>query len=640
MKNITAMLQGLTHDDLRAWAGDKIFERGKNYVGSVSQLFCTEDDGLAAWVKGTRKYATWVGREPDGEFEYSCTCPYDGWGPCKHVVALLFKAAEELNKGRRIPLLDVEHDLSLALSGVGDEEDDSWEDEEPERASAQTSKQEKGGIKRMLEGKSREELLALLVDLAVRHPEVERTIRDAELMAKGDVKKIIRALRKEIQELTAEPFWHDPWEDEGDLPDFSRVQERLRKLLKNGHADAVLEVGEELWKQGLELVEHTHDDGETGTEISECMNIVLQALPKSSLKPAQQLLWTIQRCLEDDYCLLDDTEKLLHDPRYTKGHWQDVAKELEGRLQDMAKPKSASFSRTSQRNEIVNWLIEAYEHGGSREKVIPLLESQVAFTRNYAILVDALLAVGEREKARRWCIRGFNETAQEYPGTSVELQKRLREIAEEEGRLDLAAAYRAEDFFDRPSPQTYTALRHAAERLAIWSKIKDSVLGYLRTGQRPDADKKPFSTLPKSEVQRFQKTKHLQDRFPNLKALIDIAILEKRHDDVVTLYQELNKTKRRSGETDRAVALAVAETHPDVALRIWKMIVDSLIAEVKPKAYQEAAGYLRRMLGVYEETGRLVEWRGLINRLRVEHKAKRRLMEVLDNLGKNKKLLE
>lgn len=82
----------------------------------------------------------------------------------------------------------------------------------------------------------------------------------------------------------------------------------------------------------------------------------------------------------------------------------------------------------------------------------------------------------------------------------------------------------------------------------------------------------------------------------------------------------------------------MADTHPDLALAIWKEIVDSLIAQVKPKAYDEAAVYLRLMKKVYTRNHRLDDWQELLNRLRTEHKPKR-LMEVLDTLS-GKKLVD
>jgi len=72
------------------------------------------------------------------------------------------------------------------------------------------------------------------------------------------------------------------------------------------------------------------------------------------------------------------------------------------------------------------------------------------------------------------------------------------------------------------------------------------------------------------------------------------------------------------------------ESYEEVALQIWKSIADRLIGQVKPKAYQEAAGYLRQMRKVYEQSGRLADWKALLTSLCVEHKAKRRLMEVLE----------
>jgi uncharacterized Zn finger protein len=66
-------------------------------------------------------------------------------------------------------------------------------------------------------------------------------------------------------------------------------------------------------------------------------------------------------------------------------------------------------------------------------------------------LVDALLATGEHERARQWCIKGYARTTTDAPSIASALQERLRELAQKERRYDLAATYRAQDFFDSPS---------------------------------------------------------------------------------------------------------------------------------------------------------------------------------------------
>ena len=105
---------------------------------------------------------------------------------------------------------------------------------------------------------------------------------------------------------------------------------------------------------------------------------------------------------------------------------------------------------------------------------------------------------------------------------------------------------------------------------------------------------------------------------------------------MVNLYQRLRKTKRWGWETDKKVAQAVANTHPDLALAIWEDMVDSLIAQVKPKAYEQAGVYLRSMQKVYTRNHRVDDWQRLLDRLLREHKAKRRFVGVLDTLSRKK----
>lgn len=141
--------------------------------------------------------------------------------------------------------------------------------------------------------------------------------------------------------------------------------------------------------------------------------------------------------------------------------------------------------------------------------------------------------------------------------------------------------------------------------------------------------------MPKPEVTSSDTKKSSTSKdFPAHGLLIDIAIQEKRLDDVVALYGEWKKSKRGDWffQTDKQVAAAVANAHPQLALDIWRKVVDNLIGETKPRAYAEAATYLQLMHKVYKKTKRLNEWKAVLTELRTTHKAKRRLLEVLDTL--------
>jgi uncharacterized Zn finger protein len=301
----------------------------------------------------------------------------------------------------------------------------------------------------------------------------------------------------------------------------------------------------------------------------------------------------------------------------------------------MTVPRADDYSGQYLRKGVMNWLVDAFERSGQRSKIISLLEQEASATKCYEQLVDTFLRAGNHEKAREWCIKGYQKTVETSPGIAAGLQKKLRELAREEKKFDLAAAYLAQNFFDHLSTATYGELRKAAEKIDCWPAVRAAALAFLESGQRPDipgrkGDGPPWP-LPAPEI-AAKSDKRFRRDYPNLNALIEIGILEKRLDDVVTLYQAQQKNLRWGIGKGKEVAAAVAATHPDVALAIWKQLADGQIKLVKPKAYEEAAVYLRKMRKVYQQTNRLEQWQVLIRNLRTEHRAKRRLLEVLDSL--------
>lgn len=75
---------------------DAVFERGRNYreEGRVQRLD-RFDDTISATVRGTHHYDVAVDVGADS-VDARCTCPYEGTGECKHVVAVLLELKERL----------------------------------------------------------------------------------------------------------------------------------------------------------------------------------------------------------------------------------------------------------------------------------------------------------------------------------------------------------------------------------------------------------------------------------------------------------------------------------------------------------------------------------------------------------------
>lgn len=98
----------LTVEYLRQMAIPKSFERGEDiYDRDDVTNFSVNAGKVSAFVRGSRKYRVSI-HENEKEFIFSCTCPYDYGGICKHCVAV---GLELINKN-----------LDLKLSGEVEKE--------------------------------------------------------------------------------------------------------------------------------------------------------------------------------------------------------------------------------------------------------------------------------------------------------------------------------------------------------------------------------------------------------------------------------------------------------------------------------------------------------------------------------------
>ncbi len=657
----------LTWDDLTSWAGAKILSRGKAYKRQVSDLRRTNDGGILAWVHGTKQYVTVARRDSSGTLSAVCSCPY-AWSPCKHSVAVVLAYLDSVkNKqdvpqvaksDRRLKLIEDHSSQEIVDALWEEDEDDEGEEDFHESGqgtaekytmlvggsrSARTRKSNRAEVvRRRIEGMSRDQLVAFVINLVQEYPDIGRKIEEEEEVKAGRVTKIVRSIRAEIEELASEPSWDNYWSGEGSIPDYSRVRERLQSLLDLGHADEVVELGKDLWRLGNEQVGSSDDEGETGSQISECMEVVLQAVTKSSLSPRDQILWIIDTHLSDEYGLLDGSKDSFTKLKDEKS-WSEVADLLLDRLEGMpGARKESDFSAGYRRRDMMNWAIEALERCGRRKDIIPLLEREAPITQCYGTLVEQLLSATRRAEAKVVAVDGFRQTIDSAPGIAWDLEAKLLRIAEQDTDLPLVATYRSLEFFHRPSLDSYKTLKEAAEVAGHWPAVREAAIRFLETGSRPDLQRAnaTSNTTPESKEQwpfpcteiSAASEKTSRHPFPDTGTLIRIAIHEKDTDAVIRRYDLSKNTRFFDGSIRDEVAEAVKKSRPDVSLEIWKNLAEDQIKLVKPAAYEVAARYLRKMRDIYQKTHRMAEWTTLVKSIRAAHKPKRSLMQILDTL--------
>lgn len=636
------LFKELTWDDLQEWAGSRVLSRGQTYQRShrVKDLAQTQKGSLVAWVHGGQKYATEVDFKNE-ELISVCTCPYGN--NCKHAVVVVLEYLDHLKKNIEVPQVAKQDQRLSLLENYSDEV--AWDDEEEEEdgeyeemgdtenlSSKRVVKPTQTEPKGFLEEQSREQLIALIEDMAERHSVVREDLRDRQNLSKGSVKRIVADVRKEIRELSSEPGWRNHWNHEGYTPDYSRVKGRLKSLLAKGHADEVVALGKELLEEGIRQVEMSDDEGETGIEISSCLAIVFQALPRSSLSPVEQMLWAINAELEDKYELCYGAESFWK-KKQKASDWNIVADRLLERLNKFQPVKGEdSFSRSYQRDSLTNWIIRALENSSRHKEIITLCEQEAVITGSYTRLVDVLRKAKRLEEAEEWIHKGIKATQKQWPGIGKKLKDTLREMREKEGNWLKVAAFRTEDFLQSPSLHTFKDMKKATEKAKVCQEVRTAALLYLETGKLPQSD----STWPLPETGVKENREVRKSEFPMTSVLIDIAIEEKRPDDVLKWYDH-KKSKKGvywwgEGYQDDQVAEAVADHYPDRAIDIWKSIAERQIALTKPKAYEEAARFLRKVHSLLKKLKREEEWKDYLLKLRQANVRKTKLIDILSRL--------
>jgi uncharacterized Zn finger protein len=625
MPNKKTQLDGfsdLTWNDIEAWAGGKIISRGKNYQrqGRVSDLSVTEDGSLIAWVDGSERYATRVVLGEDGLPDSICTCLY-GLN-CKHGVAVVIEYLKRVENNRSVPKAKQDDDRLKLLA-------DENRDEEPNDAENGMSEDIRQDIDGFLKGKTKAQLIDLIHEFAGQYPEMARELCDRKQVISGNTEPLVTRLCKEIRDLGNEFGWQNYWNSEGYTPDYSGIRQKLETLLKAGHTDEVLTLGRELVTTGIRQVEESDDEGETEREIADCMPVIVAALDRSSLSTADKLTWALDALLEDQFDLCEAFAEYLFQ-QHPPTAWHTLADRLLERLHGLKGTKGADdFSRNYARDRLSNWAIHALEEADREEEIIPLCIAEAKRTGSYERLVKRLVAARRYEDAEKWIKEGIRDIGPKWPGLAAGLRDKMREIRTLEQNWPVAAALQVEEFVRRPSCHAFTECQPASDKTEAWPKVRQALLRYLEKGELPWKQKD--WPLPKSGLDRPGADQ--RQRFPLLSELINIAILEKKPDQVLKWYDQRPQGHFGGlGVDEDAIATAVQAHAPDRAVAIWKNKAERLIAQVKPSAYQEAVKYLRKAGEVMSQQNQPAQWDQYLRSLRAAHARKPRLMEILDGL--------
>jgi uncharacterized Zn finger protein len=667
----------LSWDDLTEWAGSRSVERGRAYQkqGRVHDLAISEDGRLLSTVTGGARYAVTVWCEPSpkgrGAIYSRCTCPVGASG-CKHAVAVVAEYLQRLSGGEKTPIANQDDDRWEFLADESGEEDDddeaddldmdSEDDDDDEefyvhrhRHQAVSEKKARKAtdekIRKHIEAKNREELVDLVWSLTERFPELREEFCDRITLGEGNVDRLVTETRKELRLVASEAGWRNSWTGEGQTPDYSRVKHRLERLLELGHPDAVVRLGTEIMTLANEQIGQSNDEGETAEAVGECLPVIFEAVVASTLTPARKLLFAIDAHLRDDYGIVNDAADAVLEMTVAKSAWSEVADVLAQRAKSPVK-EGDPYSRKYQQERIAHWLIRALENAGRNDEILTVCEQEARVSGSYERLVQRLIEMKRYDEAQRWATEGIEKTLAKLPGIASSLEKLLGEMAVQRKQWPIAAAHAALGFFTHPSRESFQQLLKAAAKAGCKDSIRGIALNFLETGVSP------LSSLGKASVKSVanaewplpmpdyllpllnNESKFSRPASSHFDVLIDMAIADHRHDDVLRWYDAMSAgqqyrgsmTWNGSGGYGDRVAAAVKESHPERSLAIYRQRVDDHLPHASTSAYEAVAGYLRKMQPIFQGLHRNREWDGLLADIRLRCKNRPKLMEILDKL--------
>ena len=622
----------LKWSDLQDWAGEKATAKGIKYQeeGRVKEIKCTFSGSLVARVEGTIEYFTEVSLE-NGKLSSVCTCPVGH--DCKHGVAAVLEYLDLIEQGEDVPVV-TDEDLLIKRSKRGFAGTGIYEASKDEESSLV--------LRKYLEQLEKPELIEILTTFAKKDSTLGKYLRDRQSFSSENLEGVIGGIYSELDELWRKMKSSDFWSYEGeDLPDFSEVQVRMESLLDSGHPDELLDIGKKLMDRYKEIEEYD-EEGDIGTQISDCIDVVFRTLSQSSLPAHEKMLYALELELKDDYSILN--EPALWKEAHTQEEWRLFAEVLKVRLQEAEKEKDILYGSSWERDYVVDRLIEALRKAGISDEIIPISELEAERTGNYTRLVRELLDSGQKKKAEEWIYRGIKKLRKYEPGTAYELLQILIELKEKEKNWLFIAALETEEFFRFPQLSSYIKVQKAAKKIGKWPEIREVALKYLRSGELPVNQPKTAEelsilpgVLPKTGLLEASSLEKIKP--PVLDLLIRIAIQENDADEVIHWYEELKSSK---GEADKSresiledeIANTVKEKYPAIAIEIWKNIAEDLISKTKVSSYEAASIYLRKVKKTLESIGKKEEWEAYLRQIREANRLKKKLLEILNRLEK------
>jgi uncharacterized Zn finger protein len=403
------------------------------------------------------------------------------------------------------------------------------------------------------------------------------------------------------------------------------VNEKLKALLKAGFPAETLELGLELITDSNEhYVDYyeNHKDVDY-SDLSSCMDVALDALREVNWTLDKKLLWAVDIILIDRHSVSDCFWKILR-KKHSSEIWGTVANALLERV-------DKCIEQMSYCKNLLNMTAYALTQAKRKKEVLVLRQNEAVSFNEYLPVVKLLLENKSEKEAEEWIYKGLANTEKISRYDARELRSYLLALRIKQKNWDAALCMQTEDFVQSATLEHYRECQSSAEELNVWHIVRPLLLSFLVEGAIPWTQES-WPCQNRGEEVTAQRRQQ-----PYFGMLIAVAIHEKNPVETLKWYDLYSQATRLYGydaeKISDNVATAVQDFSFERAIAIWKDLSAKKIALTKPKAYEEAAVFMKKMGRLKRQHGMTEQWDAYIQSLRTEFRRRPRLMEVLDKLS-------
>ena len=561
---------------VRTLAGGRSFDRGELYAasGRVRKLTVTATS-VQATVQGTAPYRVrlWV---EDSKPAFACSCPVGADGAfCKHCVAVALVAVQA------VPADPVETSPAPDLRGY-------------------------------LQTVGHARLVDLILELS-DNDEMLRARLQLDAARAATRPASLQHLKYAIDDVVV-PADFVSWRESYTYATSIRTMlDTLGTMLREGHAEAVIELAEHALARLEDAVGHVDDsDGHLGDIAGELQALHLRACRAARPNPVALATRLFERERDAGDLGVFSGAAATYAPVLGRRGLAAYRRLAEAEWDRLPPLRHGDTSGDAARRLRITHMMESLaEATGDVDAVVAVLAKDQSSPWQLVRIAERLRKAGRHADALTWAERGL--------GTFGDTDPRLVEVVADEyhraGRGADAVALAWRIFNGKPSPAAYRRLAAEAKKAGVWSGSRQRALDRLRGGVR-----RRMRAARGASVSPWAARADASDT-------VDVLLWEGEVEQAWSEATALGCSDRLWCE----LARRREGDHPLDAIPIWQAEVERSIEGRSNDAYRQAVELMAHVAKLMRAAGQPDAFPPYASGVRTRHRAKRNLVKLLDD---------